>query len=84
METAGMKIANLYSHLNGYEFMLVHRQNLWSEIQEAIRCIDANYYVKGSKDMQVQRNKNGHILWTFSKSYEKKIRPFFTIKTYGS
>ncbi len=45
-----MKIANMYSHLNGYEFMLVHRQNLWAEIEHAINSIDANAYVKYSKD----------------------------------
>ena len=46
METAGMKIANMYSHLNGYEFMLVHRQDLWAEIENAIKGIDANDYMR--------------------------------------
>ena len=50
METAGMKIANMYSHLNGYEFMLVHKQDLWAEIACAITAIDANDYVKSSKE----------------------------------
>lgn len=44
-----MKIANLYSHLNGYEFMLVHRRELWDEIVAAIEGIDANDYTKISK-----------------------------------
>ena len=44
-----MKIANLYSHLNGYEYMLVHRKPLWDEIENAINSIDANLYTKISK-----------------------------------
>lgn len=44
-----MKIANIYSHLNGYEHMLVHHKDLWDEIVAAINSIDANSYVKISK-----------------------------------
>ncbi|MEY8318968.1 BglII/BstYI family type II restriction endonuclease [Oscillospiraceae bacterium 50-58] len=44
-----MKIANLYSHLNGYEYMLVHRKQLWDEIIDAITSIDANQFTKISK-----------------------------------
>ncbi len=44
-----MKIANLYSHLNGYEYMLVHRHELWNQIVNAIESIDANNYLKISK-----------------------------------
>ena len=44
-----MKVANMYSHLNGYEYMLVHRKNLWDEILDAISSIDANKYTKISK-----------------------------------
>ncbi len=28
-----MKIAETYSHLNGLEFLLVHKPDLWREIQ---------------------------------------------------
>lgn len=44
-----MNIANLYSHLNGYEHMLVHHKDLWNEIVSAISSIDANGYTKISK-----------------------------------
>ncbi len=36
-----MKIARTYSHLNGLEYLLVHRKELWSEVQEVIAEIDA-------------------------------------------
>lgn len=36
-----MKIAQKYSHLNGEEYLIVHHSNLYSEIKQAIRNIDA-------------------------------------------
>jgi hypothetical protein len=37
-----MRIAEIYSHLNGLEFLLVHKPNLWAEIQDVISAVDAN------------------------------------------
>ena len=31
-----MKIATHHSHLNGLEFLLVHKPRLWKEIQDVI------------------------------------------------
>lgn len=36
-----MKIAQVYSHLNGREFLLVHKPDLWNEVQEAIWRVEA-------------------------------------------
>ncbi len=36
-----MKIAKTYSHLNGLEYLIVHRNSLWREIQSVIALIDA-------------------------------------------
>lgn len=36
-----MRIAETYSHLNGYEFLLVHRKGLWKEIAAVIKQVDA-------------------------------------------
>lgn len=36
-----MKIVQTYSHLNGLEYLLVHKKRLWVEIQAVIRDIDA-------------------------------------------
>ena len=36
-----MKIAETYSHLNGLEFLLVHKPSLWKEIQTVIATVDA-------------------------------------------
>lgn len=44
MERKSLKIANIYSHLNGLEFLLVHKKNIWEEIQNIIENIDAEVY----------------------------------------
>lgn len=37
-----MKIAQVYSHLNGLEFLMVHKPQLWEEIKQAVVTIDAS------------------------------------------
>ena len=37
-----MKIVEQYSHLNGLEFLLVHKPRLWKEIQTVIASVDAH------------------------------------------
>ena len=36
-----MQIAAVYSHLNGEEYLLAHRRQLWEEVREIITSIDA-------------------------------------------
>ena len=36
-----MRIAEMYSHLNGYEHILVHKPTIWEDIKGAIEAIDA-------------------------------------------
>lgn len=36
-----MKIVETYSHLNGLEFLLVHKPKLWKEIQAVVSAVDA-------------------------------------------
>ncbi len=37
-----MRIAELYSHLNGQEHILVHKPKVWKEIASVIAAVDAN------------------------------------------
>jgi hypothetical protein len=37
-----VQIVRQYSHLNGLEFLLVHHQSLWAEIQSVITGLDAS------------------------------------------
>lgn len=36
-----MRIVTFYAHLNGHEFMLVHKKQLWIEIENVIAGVDA-------------------------------------------
>lgn len=36
-----MKVSEVYSHLNGLEFLKVHRPTLWQEVIEVIEAVDA-------------------------------------------
>ena len=59
-----MKIAQVYSHLNGLEFMLVRKPELWLEIQQAVKNVDASLALE-----KVSREKTmmGKILLSPSK-----------------
>ena len=35
-----MKIVQTYSHLNGLEYLLVHKKKLWSEVKSVIESVD--------------------------------------------
>jgi hypothetical protein len=48
-----MRIVTYYSHLNGLEFLLVHKPTLWQEIQTVIAEVGAlDYRTKVSKEVR--------------------------------
>lgn len=50
-----MKIIETYSHLNGLEYLLVHRPELWREVQDVVSRIDAQACrTKISKEARMQ------------------------------
>lgn len=69
-----MKIANRYSHLNGYEHMLVHHQDLWNELVAAIESIDANCYTKISQ-AKPTRGKTLYDQKALNKQFEALLFP---------
>jgi len=55
-----MKIIKKYSHLNGEEFLLVHKPGLYNEIIQAINTLDATQFVtKESKE----KGREGELLY---------------------
>ena len=59
-----MRIAQVYSHLNGLEFMLVRKPELWNEIQNAIENADASFaFDKVSRE----KTMTGRILYSPAK-----------------
>jgi len=68
-----MKIKELYSHLNGYEWLLVHKKEIWDEIEAAIDSIDAEIYrTKKSKEKTMM----GKMLYSpidLNNAFKKKL-----------
>lgn len=56
-----MKIAETYSHLNGLEFLLVHKPILWQEIQSVIAGVDAN---KCKTKVSKEKTMKGKLLFS--------------------
>ncbi len=63
-----MKIVKTYSHLNGLEYLLVHKKNLWLEVLDVIGDIDATQCktkvskesrMKGGSEIQPHRHEPG-------------------------
>lgn len=56
-----MKIAEIYSHLNGVEFLMVHKPKLWIEVQDVVSKVDASACkTKVSKE----KTKKGKLLFS--------------------
>jgi hypothetical protein len=56
-----MKIAETYSHLNGLEFLLVHKPKLWSEIQAVIGAVNAQ---KCKTKVSKEKSMKGKMLFS--------------------
>jgi hypothetical protein len=56
-----MKIAKIYSHLNGLEYLLVHHKKLWEEVQSVVASVDAeSCKTKVSKEKRIE----GDVLYS--------------------
>ena len=64
-----MKIAQIYSHLNGLEFLLVHQPVLWNEIQVAIQNVNAK---KAFDKVSKEKTRKGNVLYS-----PRKLNDFF-------
>jgi len=70
-----MRILQVYSHLNGHEWLSVHHPNIWKEIEAIIKPIDAEKYkTKVSKE----KTMKGKLLYSpaalnkrFSEDFKK-------------
>ena len=54
-----MKHDYIYSHLNGLEFLIVHKKAQWKELLSTIESIDANLFLKYSDD----KTKKGEVIY---------------------
>ena len=56
-----MNICETYSHLNGLEFLIVHKPELWDELQKVIKSIDA---AKCKTKISKEKNMKGKVLYS--------------------
>ncbi|MCL2343751.1 MAG: restriction endonuclease [Firmicutes bacterium] len=56
-----MKMVQYYSHLNGYEYLCVHKPHLWDEIVTAINQVDA---AKAFNKVSKEKTMMGKILYS--------------------
>ncbi len=56
-----MQIGSKYSHLNGEEYLLVHRPKLWEEVQEVIANVDASAC---KTKVSQEKTKRGKLLYS--------------------
>lgn len=56
-----MRIVETYSHLNGHEFLLVHKKRLWGEIQKVVAAIDAE---KCKTKISEEKTMPGRLLYS--------------------
>ncbi len=56
-----MKIAEIYSHLNGLEYLLVHKKKLWEELKKVISLVSAE---KCKTKISKEKTKKGKILYS--------------------
>ncbi|MFB3812870.1 MAG: BglII/BstYI family type II restriction endonuclease [Terriglobales bacterium] len=56
-----MRIEKIHSHLNGHEWILVHQPEVWSEIQQVIRNVDA---AKCRTKISKEKTKKGEVLYS--------------------
>jgi len=69
-----MRIVEHYSHLNGLEYLMVHKPELWEEIQQVIANVDATQFkTKVSKE----KSKKGRMLYApieMNKAMDKEFQ----------
>jgi len=69
-----MKIAEIYSHLNGLEFLMVHKPALWKEIQSVVSAVDAT---KCKTKVSKEKTMKGQILFSpidMNKAFTQLLR----------
>ena len=56
-----MRISASYSHMNGEEYLLVHRKEVWEEVKNVIADVDAE---KCKTKISAEKTKQGRLLYS--------------------
>ncbi len=69
-----MKIIEKYSHLNGLEFLLVHKSELWKEIEKVIDSVDAEACKTKISKEKTMRDRLLYSPIDMNKAFSKLLR----------
>lgn len=73
-----MRIVAKYSHLNGLEYLLVHKPQLWHEVEAVICAVDAD---RCKTKLSKEKTKKGQILFS-PVEMNKRFRDLFRANTW--
>ena len=65
-----MKVVNKYSHLNGEEYLIVHKKDLYDEILKTISLVDAN---KLKTKISKEKRKKGNYLYNQERAFPRSL-----------
>jgi len=71
-----MKIVEKYSHLNGFEFLLVHKPKLWKEIETVIQNVDAE---RCKTKISKEKTMKGALLYSpieMNEAFKKELTKY--------
>lgn len=68
-----MKIAARYSHLNGWEFLQVHKRKLWKEIVAVIKAVDAEALPKKISKERGRAGRKQYAPKELNKAFDREF-----------
>jgi len=69
-----MRIVEHYSHLNGLEYLIVHKPQLWKEIQQVIANVDANKFKTKVSKEKTMKGKMLYAPIEMNKAMDKEFQ----------
>ncbi|MGC8560560.1 MAG: BglII/BstYI family type II restriction endonuclease [Phycisphaerae bacterium] len=69
-----MRIVEYYSHLNGLEYIHFHSRSLWKELENAVKCVDAE---RCRTKVSREKTKSGKVLYSpieINKEFTRALR----------
>ena len=69
-----MRIVEYYSHLNGLEYLMVHKPHLWDEIQDVIAQVDATKFKTKVSKEKTMRGKMLYAPIEMNKAMDEELQ----------
>lgn len=69
-----MRIVEYYSHLNGLEYLMVHKPKLWEEVQQVIANVDATQFKTKVSKEKTMKGKMLYAPIEMNKAMDKQFQ----------